>query len=70
MNETPMKTLDAQCFLDALTRAIEFQQKQPMNGIEVAIALTEVRDAVKYAINPKSQSDKTARRSAMHHKTK
>jgi hypothetical protein len=45
-------TLDAKCLLDALTRAIEFQRNQPMNGVEVVIALTEVRDAVKYAINP------------------
>jgi hypothetical protein len=46
-----MRTLDAKCLLDALTRAIKFQEKQPMTGIDCIIALTEVRDAVRYAIN-------------------
>ena len=46
-----MQTLDAKCFLDALNRAIEFQRKQPMNGVGVVIALTEVKDAVRFAIN-------------------
>ncbi len=43
-------TLDADLFLDALNRATEFQREQPMNGVEVVIALTEVRDAVRYAL--------------------
>lgn len=51
-------TLDAKLFLDALDRAIEFQRKQPPNGVEVVIALTEVRDAVQYATNPKPAKSK------------
>lgn len=47
-----MKTIDAQCLVTALNRAIKFQQKQPMSGVDVLIALTEVRDAVRYAIKP------------------
>lgn len=51
----PVKTLDAKCLLDALDRAIEFQRNQPMCGNDAIIALSEVRDAVRYAINPKSK---------------
>lgn len=46
-----MKTLDSKALIDALTRAIDFHRRQPASNIEVVIALTEVRDAVRYAIN-------------------
>lgn len=48
-----MKTLDAKCLLDALTRAIQFQAKQSGDNQQAIVALTEVRDAVSYAINDK-----------------
>lgn len=53
-----MKTINVKCFLSALNRAIDFQRKQPMNGVEVVIALTEVRDALKYAIDDKKTATK------------
>lgn len=56
-----MQTLDAKCLLNALTRAIKFQEKQ-RSGIDCIIALTEVRDAVRYAINPKPRARKKAKR--------
>jgi len=53
-----VKTINVKCFLSALNRAIDFQRKQPMNGVEVVIALTEVRDALKYAIDDKKTATK------------
>lgn len=50
-----MKTLNTKLFLDAIRRASEFHRKEHRSRPEIFLALTEVGDAIEYAIeHPKS----------------